>query len=142
MDENIKLLNSVFKSTLTASKKLGAILPSIENKSLRRDIISQMSEYDRINKSVGDELCFFGEKPKSKLSLKDKVSVLGTGIEISTNPSCEHAAQMIAQTSGNGALGITGIMNSCVNSTPRIYDLARKYVACEERGIERMKPYL
>lgn len=142
MDETSILLSAVYNRTQRASKSLGMILPSVENKSLRRDIISQISEYDKINKEAGEEICSAGNQPRKKLSVKERVNVWGMSLNISANSSCENVAKVISYDSSSGVLEIVKTMNSCVNSSPAVYNMARKLVAQEENGISKMKPYL
>lgn len=142
MNETNILLTAVYNRTQRASKTLGMLLPSVENKSLRRDIITQIGEYDKINKEAGEEICSAGNQPRKNLSVKERMNVWGMSLNVSANSSCENVAKVISYDSSSGVMEIVKTMNSCVNSTPAAYNLARKLVVQEENGISKMKPYL
>lgn len=142
MNETNILLTAVYNRTQRASKTLGMLLPSVENKSLRRDIITQIGEYDKINKEAGEEICSAGNQPRKNLSVKERMNVWGMSLNVSANSSCENVAKVISYDSRSGVMEIVKTMNSCVNSTPAAYNLARKLVVQEENGISKMKPYL
>ncbi len=142
MNETDFLLKKIYNRTQKASKTLGMLLTNVENKSLRRDIISQITEYDKINKEAGEAICEIGKQPQKNISVKERVNVWGMSLAASTNPSCGNVAKIISAESGKGVIEIVGAMNNCVNSTPSAYSLARKLVSREENGINKMKPYL
>lgn len=142
MNETDFLLKKIYCRTQKASKTLGMLLSNVENKSLRRDIISQIAEYDKINKEAGEAICAIGNHPPKNISVKERVNVWGMSLGASANPSCENVAKILSAESGKGVIEIVGVMNNCVNSSPSAYNLARKLIAREENGINKMKPYL
>ncbi|MBR5459257.1 MAG: hypothetical protein IKV53_00175 [Clostridia bacterium] len=141
MNESIELLNALYRQSAKESRTLGVLLSSVENQSLRRDILCQICDCDGVNREAGEEITAFGEKPKN-LPLKDRVSIIGANMSVNGNNSCENVARIISNASSSGARELTHIMNNCINSAPRIYSLARRYVANAEKSTERMKPYL
>ena len=142
MNETDYLLNKVYCRTQKASKTLGALLENVENKSLRRDIIFQITEYDKINKEAGEAICNNGKVPQKNLPVKERVNIWGINLSAGVNPSCENIAKIISTESGKNVVEIISSMNSCVNSNPSAYNLARRLVEREESGINKMKPYL
>ncbi len=141
MNESIELLNALYRQSAKESRTLGVILSSVENQSLRRDILCQICDCDGVNREAGEEMAALGEKPKN-LPLKDRVSIIGANMSVNGNNSCENIARIISSSASSGARELTHTMNNCINSAPKIYSLARRYVACEEKSTERMKPYL
>ncbi len=142
MKEDIRLLEEVFDKTTTGSRMLGAVLPHVENRTLRIALLTQISEYDMINKEAGEEISALGQTPKARHPMKRSLSCFGAGVSAAVNPSISNIAQMAQDASNKGVINITKAMNSCVNSSPRVYNLARKLVTSEEENEKRMKSFL
>ncbi len=142
MSEDIIILNSVFEDTKKRSCLLGALLERVDNRDMRQAIIGQISEYDNINKSAGEEICLHGITPKSKHPIKDKLSVWGAGMSAAANPTPSHIAKIITSESDNGVVNTVRVMRECQNSSPTAYNLARRLVNCEEESTRRMKDFL
>lgn len=141
MNESMELLNELYRQSAKESRTLGVLLSSVENQSLRRDILCQICDCDGVNREAGEEITALGEKPKN-LPLKDRMSIIGANMSVNGNNSCENIARIISSESSSGARKLTHTMNNCINSSPKVYSLARRYVAVAEKSAERMKPYL
>ena len=141
MEKDIQLLEKIYSGTHIGSRSLNTILPRVENESLRKCIIKQMNEYDKINSEAKSQINSMGVKVK-----KDSLAVLGAVIEskINTaiNPSSSHVAEMIVKGSNMGVLNLTKEMNRSLFSSPEVYSLGRKLLDTEEQNLSRMKQFL
>ena len=141
MNEDLTLLDSIFKASQTSSRTLNRILMHTENKALRIALISHIGEYDTINRLAGEEMSARGIKPSVKDSLKEKALYLGTGIGIATNPNVSNIAKTVQKSSSENVFKISRAMNFNKNSSPTVYNLARKFTVLEEENLKSMKTF-
>lgn len=142
MNEDAKLLKEIYSKTNLSSKTLGVLLAHTENKTLRKELISQICEYDKINKEAGEEICKLGKKPKANKIVKSKLQLWGTGMSCQANPSISHIAETVSTFTSIGTINMTRTMNSCINAKPTVYNLGRKLINSDENIVKKMKPFL
>lgn len=141
MKKDIVLLNKIYKGTHIGSKSLNSILPDISNVSLRRAVITQINEYDKINSDAKFLISSLGETPK-----KPTLTAISASVEakmsIAANPSPSHIAETIIKGSNMGIINITKELNKSSICNPSAYDLGRKLIKTEENNVSRIKSFL
>ena len=142
MDETLKLLMAVYDSSSLASKTIGKALPYVDNVSLRKNMISQINDYDNINIKAGREISELGKKPRVSHPMKEKLQSWSVGMSVGSNERISNVAKVITGFANNRAVDITSEMNTCINSSPTAYNLARQLVARDELSAKSLKPYL
>lgn len=142
MNEDVTLLKAVYNSSKKASATLGALLPHVENKSLRTTMLSQIYEYDAINRRAGEEIISLGMKPKEQKKLKNKFSLIGKSVSAGIDPSLSHIAEIITDEANSYKKETTRTMNRCQNSRPQVYNLARMLINADKESGEKLKKYL
>ena len=141
MEKDIQLLKKIYDGTKIGSKSLNAILPSIDNPALRRAIITQICEYDRINTDAKSQLSNMGEKSSSP-PLSAFMAVAEAKINTAVDSSPSHIAEMVIKGSNMGIINITKELNKAKGSNPTTYNLGRKLLKTEEENIFRIKSFL
>lgn len=141
MNKDIKLLSEIYKGTHIGSKSLNSMLPSVKNNALRRAIITQISEYDKINSDAKCLIANIGEKPK-KPTFASLMASAESRMNASINPSPSHIAEVVIKGSNMGIISITKEMNKAHLCHPTTYDLGRKLLKTEENNISRIKTFL
>ena len=124
MDKDYQLLNKIYQGTHIGSRSLNAMLPSIKNKSLRKAVLTQINEYDKINSSAKERISSSGKKAK-KPTVASISAVLESKINASANSSLSHMAEVIINGSNMGIINITKELNRSQNCCPGVYDLGR-----------------
>jgi len=142
MNEDATLLKTVFDNSQRTSGTLLTLLGHVENKALRTTIISQINAYDSINRMAGEEISSLGMKPKATGVIKSKISTWGKSISASLDPSLSHVAKIISEDTSASRTDTIGVMNRCVNSHPKVYNLARMLVSTDEASVNSIKHYL
>lgn len=142
MDENMQILSNVYDTSKSQSKTICAMLNHINNKSLRGALISQIIEYDRISRDAGEMICALGKKPKTSHPVQEKLSVWNAGMKSHANPAPSNIAKMVSSMSHEAQSNTIGTMNSCINSSPASYNLARRLVKTTEKSREKMQSFL
>ncbi len=141
MNADIQLLSKIYEGTHIGSKSLNALLPSITNPPLRRAIITQINEYDKINSDAKCMISSLGKKAK-KPTFSAMMASTEAKINASANSSPSHLAQVVIQGSNMGIINITKYLNRSQLCTPTVYTLGRKLVKTEEENLERLKSFL
>ena len=141
MKKDLQLLTKIYEGTHIGSKSLNAILPKIETPALRRAIISQINEYDKINSNAKSQISDMGEK-SSAPTLSSLMAVAEAKVNTAINPSSSHIAEMVIKGSNMGIINITKELNKSKPCQPSVYNLGRKLVKTEEENIEKIKSFL
>jgi len=141
METEIELLKKIYTCTDTSSKTLNCILTKVTNPTLRKAIITQINNYDKINSDAKSEISNLGHTaPKNVLpSLTAK---LGAKINSSVNKTDSGIAEIIIKESGSDIINITKAINKNQTVAPACYNLGRKLIQNEEENIERIKVFL
>ncbi len=142
MNENMQILSNVYDTSKSQSKTIGAMLTHVNNKSLRGALLSQIIEYDKISRDAGEMICALGKKPKTSHPVKEKLSVWNAGMRSHANPAPSNIAKMVSLMSHEAQDSTVGTMNSCINSSPTSYNLARRLVKATEKSHEKMQSFL
>lgn len=142
MNENMQILSSVYDTSKSQSKTLGAMLTHVNNKSLRGALLSQIIEYDRISRDAGEQICALGQKPKTSHPVKERLSVWNASMRTQSNPAPSNVAKMVSLMSHEAQDSTVCTMNNCQNSSPASYNLARRLVKATEKSHEKMKHFL
>ena len=141
MNKDLKLLTKIYEGTHIGSKSLNAILPKIESPILRRAIISQICEYDKINSDAKSQISSMGEKTSAP-AFSSLMAITEAKINTTINPSSSHIAEMVIKGSNMGIISITKELNKSNQCQPNAYNLGRKLVKTEEDNIEKIKSFL
>ncbi len=141
MEKDLKLLQKVYTGTNIGSVSLNAMLPGVKSPSMRRAIITQINEYDKINSDAKSEISNLGKKPQKPVWASACASMEAkTNVKI--NDSASHVAEVIIKGSNMGIINITKEINKSHFCKPSTYNLARRLLKTEEQNVERLKEYL
>lgn len=141
MNKNEDLLNKIYMGTHIGSKSLNAMLPKVENNTLRRAIITQINEYDKINSDAKYQISNLGKKAK-KVVWASMMASAEAKINTAVDDSSSHIAEVIIKGSNMGIISITKELNRSTLCDPAIYNLGRKLLKTEEDNITRIKDFL
>ena len=141
MKKDLQLLNKIYKGTHIGSRSLNSMLPGISNVSLRRAVITQISEYDKINSDAKFLISSLGETAK-KPTFTSMSASMEAKLNVATNSSPSHIAETIIKGSNMGIINITKELNKSELCTPVVYDLGRRLVKTEENNVARIKSFL
>lgn len=141
MEKDLELLNKIYTKTELSSKRLNCILSETKNSSMRKAIISQINEFDKINSDAKSEIANLGHKPKSTL-IESVGAKIEAKINMSVNPSDSHIAEIIIKSASSDVVDITKSINTNQNVSPNSYSLGRKLIKKQEENIETFKTFL
>lgn len=142
MDENIHLLNDICKNTEMGIDGIKLVKKRCKNRSMRKVLNRQLSEYGDIYDRAGGILDRLGETPQ-KISAAAKISahiaLTAKGVR---EPSSSHIAQMMIQGSTLGIIRLTRQKKRCRGCNREVMRLAEELLVTEESNIDEMKFFL
>ena len=138
----------VYRSSKMGTESILALMPKVENKQLRADMVTQMNGYGSFAQRAEQGLA--GEHITPQEEKKSKVFAAKSGIAAETlfDSSPSHIAELMIRGSGADIVSITRAQNEATHGQERIsseteaYKLCSELVEFENQSIERMKKYL
>lgn len=142
MEENLELLNELYKNSKMGEETIQTLLPSVEDQKLKADLEKQRDVYLDICQKSRQEISKRNAHPE-KISAMTKMSA-NMGVKMNTliDKSSSHIADMMIQGSTMGIVSATEGLNNHPNADKPVTDLAKDIVRFEQDNIERMKRYL
>ena len=142
MDENIHLLNDICKNTEMGIDGIKLVKKRCKNRSMRKALNRQLSEYGDMYDRASGILDRLGETPK-KINAAAKIS---THIAMTTkgfrDPSASHIAEMMIQGNTMGVIQLTRQKKRCRGCNSEVMRLAEELIVTEENNLDEMKFFL
>lgn len=145
MNENLELLEYIYKSSSMGVSSLTDLLNNINDKEnkIKKDISDELSIYEKYNKKCKDLL----KKNKGKIednSIMTKImSKQGIKMEVKKDNSDASLAHMIIEGLTMGLVDMeSNIKNMSDIVDKKILNLAKDYLKFHQDEIEKMKKYL
>ena len=141
MEQEFELLNKIYTNTESFSRAMNCVLPKVTNPNMRKVIIGQINECDKINSDAKCEISNLGKKAKCGI-----ISNLGTTIssKVSTLPNASDSviAEFIIKEANNKVIDIKRAINKSQNSNPAFYALGKRLIKKEEECITNIMTFL
>lgn len=136
------LVKEVYKAVQTGLNATNAILPKIQDPSLRQKVEKQGVCYRNIA-SQAETIMQENGLFKEELGAMQKVG-MWAGLQMHTLTDCStsHLAELMINGTNMGIIDVTKQLNACQSQNPVGIDLAKEYLHGEEKHIEALKTYL
>lgn len=142
MDENITLLNQVYKNVKMGEETLKTLLPEVKDEQLKQDLEKQKDSYTEFCEKIQKELHNRQAEPKDPGTMNKLFADMGVKMNTMMDKTRSHIADMIIQGSTMGISESTKGLNNCKNTESSVRRLAEDIVSFEQNNIEKMKAYL
>lgn len=141
MEQEFELLNKIYTDTESFSKALNCVLPKVTNPNMRKVIIGQINECDKINSDAKCEISNLGKKAKSSILSKFTATV-SSKVSTIANASDSVIAEFIIKEANNSVISITKAINKSQNSNPECYSLGKRLIKKDEECISNIMTFL
>ena len=141
MEQEFELLKRIYTDTESFSKTMNCVLPKVRNPSMRKIIIGQINECDKINSDAKCEISNLGRKVKSNI-IANLTATVNSKINTIANTSDSVIAEFIIKEANANIINMTKAINTSQNSSPKCYDLGRKLIKKDEECISNIKTFL
>lgn len=142
MDENIEVLNELYKNAKMGEESIKTLLPSVGDQKMRSDLETQRNGYLDFCDKAWQEISNRGEKAPKINPMVKVSSTVGIKMNTLTDKSDSHIADMMIQGSTMGITSATEGIHKHPHASQEVLKMAKDVVKFEQNNIERMKEYL
>ena len=142
MNDNARLLNFVYQNAQMGVDSIRQLMGIVENKELKEHLKTQFQGYEEFQNTARQMLEENGFDEK-EISAFSKISTyLMINMQLLTDKSATHIAEMMIQGSNMGVIDAIKNLNECEDAEQDIRDLWEKLQKFEEHNIEKLKEFL
>lgn len=142
MNNNVEFLNYVSKNAEMGSTSIKDLIDVVEDEKFKEILRNQIDEYEKIYEEANQLLDNYNEEQKEINSLQKFTSYIMIKMNLLTNKSTSHIAEMMMKGSNMGIIDIEKKLNSFDNLDKNVNRLGEKLLKIEENNVEQLKPYL
>lgn len=142
MDENIALLNQLYKNVKMGEESISALLPSAQSKAMKNALEKQRSGYSDFSQKLEKELQNHRAEPKKFGPMAKMSADIGIKMNTMIDKTDSHIADMMVQGSTMGITEATKGLHNHKNAGHPTCQLAKDIIAFEQQNIEAMKSFL
>ena len=142
MNDNARLLNFVYQNAQMGVDSIRQLMGIVENKELKEHLKTQFQGYEEFQNTARQMLEENGFDEK-EISAFSKISTyLMINMQLLTDKSATHIAEMMIQGSNMGVIDAIKNLNECEDAELDIRNLMEKLQKFEEHNIEKLKEFL
>ena len=142
MNDNARLLNFVYQNAQMGVDSIRQLMGIVENKELKEHLKTQFQGYEEFQNTARQMLVENGFDEK-EISAFSKISTyLMINMQLLTDKSATHIAEMMIQGSNMGVIDAIKNLNECEDAEQDIRNLMEKLQKFEEHNIEKLKEFL
>ena len=142
MNDNARLLNFVYQNAQMGVDSIRQLMGIEENKELKEHLKTQFQGYEEFQNTARQMLEENGFDEK-EISAFSKISTyLMINMQLLTDKSATHIAEMMIQGSNMGVIDAIKNLNECEDAEQDIRNLMEKLQKFEEHNIEKLKEFL
>ena len=142
MEEDIKLLNAIYKNTQMGIIGIDNIINDIKNKKLKATILEQRNDYQDIFLKIKSSLKSLDEDPEEISSIAKIMTYIDAKINTFDDKSVANIAMMMIKGSNKGIVEIEEKINDYQGENKNILNLAKELLRIENKNINSLKKYL
>lgn len=144
MNENVEMLNYIYKNAQMGQHSINHLLEIIENDSKLKNLLdNQFMEYKTIFDTAEKSLNELGHEGKGNSKIQKFETYMMIDIKTLTNKSSDHVAEMLIQGSTMGIIQITRRLKDYSGSIDKnVQKLAEKLLSIEQHNVEECRKFL
>ncbi len=145
MNTNLEVLNHIYQNAEMGATAISDINKVINDEPLKKQLTSQLNEYENFKNKASKEIRKAGEKPRGLSGFTKATSGMMIGINTLADKSQSHIAEMLIEGSTMGIVDITKCINdyqSSKDTLPESVLLAKELLTFEQGNVERYKKLL
>ena len=141
-NQNVKVLNEVYKGAKMGVGTISYMLPKINNTALKKDLANQMLGYHNFVKSSSKSLHNVHHYPSDPGPLTKIPAYSALMLKTSIDSSDGHIAEMMIGEATSSIVSITKMLNKNKNLTTEAATIGNDIIAFEQSNIDRLRQYL
>ncbi len=137
-----ELLSGIYKLSQTGIEAVESVIPKAEPEGLKKELLSQYSDYKDASAASEQGLLARGYEPKDLNPLQKAVMWGSIQLHTLKDSSADSIADMMITGTTKGIVDLTKHINTCQNAEKSVIDFAEGFVAAEQKHIDRLKEFL
>ena len=142
MNDNARLLNFVYQNAQMGVDSIRQLMGIVENKELKEHLKTQFQGYEEFQNTARQMLEENGFDEKENSAFSKISTYLMINMQLLTDKSATHIAEMMIQGSNMGVIDAIKNLNECEDAEQDIRNLMEKLQKFEEHNIEKLKEFL
>ena len=142
MNDNARLLNFVYQNAQMGVDSIRQLMGIVENKELKEHLKTQFQGYEEFRDTSRQMLEENGYDEKEISAFSKISSYLMINMQLLTDKSTTHIAEMMIQGSNMGVIDAIKNLNECEDAEQEVRNLMEKLQKFEEHNMEKLKEFL
>lgn len=142
MNNNLDFLNFISKNSEMGFTAINDLIEAIKDEEFKTIIKKQKEKYEEIYNEASELMDKYDKEPKGANSMEKFTSYIMIKMNLLTDKSTNHIAEMMIKGSNMGIIDIRKKLNSFDDIDKKVNHLGEKLIATEENNIEQLKPFL
>ena len=142
MNGNTEMLNFIFQNSEMGVNTIGQIVELVNEPEFKKQLNSQLAEYEMINKEAKDMLNKHGCEEKGINSFDKIKTYLMINIQTLTDKSASHISEMLIIGSNMGVIDANKNIHKYFEAEKDIVKLMQRLLKFEEENIKQLTKYL
>ena len=142
MNNNIEFLNFISKNSEMGFSSIKDLFDEVDSEEFREILKKQRQKYEEIYNEASELIDNYDEEQKGVTSMEKFTSYIMIKMNLLTDKSINHIAEMMIKGSNMGIIDIRKKLNTYKDIDKRVKKLGEKLLETEENNIEELKPFL
>lgn len=141
-NENLELLKFIYQNSEMGVRTISQLLDIAEGKEFRKQLETQLKEYEKINKKA-EKLLHENGCDEEGLSALEKIrTYLMINMQTLNDKSPSHIAEMLIVGSNMGIIDATKNLRKYKDAKEEIIELMEQLLETEEENVQKLKEFL
>ena len=142
MNNNLEFLNFISKNSEMGFSSIKDLFDEVDSEEFREILKKQRQKYEEIYNEASELIDNYDEEQKGVTSMEKFTSYIMIKMNLLTDKSINHIAEMMIKGSNMGIIDIRKKLNTYKDIDKRVKKLGEKLLETEENNIEELKPFL
>ncbi|MCM1370753.1 MAG: hypothetical protein NC181_02535 [Clostridium sp.] len=141
-ENEVNVLDELNKGACMGMDAIHYVIEKVEDDSLHKVLTAQYNEYKQISDKICDLYPEYSEKKPHETNVMNKVMTwYGVQLNLLTDKSNSKIAELLLQGTNMGIIEGRKLLNN-KNTDNEVHSLVEKYVAVQEKAVEKLKTFL
>ena len=142
MNNDLEFLNFISKNSEMGFSSIKDLYDEVDSEEFREILKKQKEKYEEIYNEASELIDNYNEEQKGVTSMEKFTSYIMIKMNLLTDKSINHIAEMMIKGSNMGIIDIRKKLNTYKDIDKRVKKLGEKLLETEENNIEELKPFL
>lgn len=142
MNNDLEFLNFISKNSEMGFSSIKDLYDEVNSEEFREILKKQKEKYEEIYNEASELIDNYDEEQKGVTSMEKFTSYIMIKMNLLTDKSINHIAEMMIKGSNMGIIDIRKKLNTYKDIDKKVKKLGERLLETEENNIEELKPFL